>query len=136
MLCPPNVIIEWRVRLGTYDPGVDGPWRVAVWRYNWREVRDAVIDINVKEYPVHNYYEELKERKEDYTADEVPEAGVLALARGLVEARELRPLEGETAAHRVDRAASEIYRLSATSWRQHIVDRSDREIIFRDPSKW
>ncbi len=39
-------IIDWRIKLGRYESSTDGAWRSGVWRDNWRDVRDKMIDIN------------------------------------------------------------------------------------------
>lgn len=125
-------IIEWRVRLGRFQPDIDGEWRAAVWRDTWRDVREEVAAINAKDYPDPR---SVRERNvpagDDYTADEAPSGGMLALARRIIEARELRPHPNKYADDRREKAkavARELLGLAKGPWRDYIVQRSGRPL--------
>jgi hypothetical protein len=139
-------IVEWRIKLGRYLADVDGPLRAAVWRDNWRDVREALVATNAKEYP-----ERLRGLPpgERHSPQLSVEEGVLVLAERLMVERRITPWEHmRKEAARLDaeggynpgaalvmayQVGNELYRLAQGPWRGYIVERSGKAFQLHFP---
>ncbi len=104
-------IIEWRMRLGKYNPAIDGRWRASVWKENWRDVRERLTDINRE------------------NAALPPAEGLKALALQLISDRKLTARSGELEADLVSRVERDLKRLAQGPWKEHITQVSGRPFV-------
>ncbi|NMC06567.1 MAG: hypothetical protein GYA24_15225 [Candidatus Lokiarchaeota archaeon] len=110
------------MQFGTFSPEVDGRVRAAVWRDNWRDVRDAIPEINRKDY--HIMGDDLP-----FTIVRDPSVEWDALTRRIITDRNLRPRgQHESEAARIYSVACQISRVANSVWRSYIEKESGKPL--------
>jgi hypothetical protein len=114
-------IIEWRIKLGKHTADIDGPWRAAIWRDNWRDVRDAVAAINGKDY---TFPTRPRLPRGDRLEPFIVLAERLMAERGITQPDDVLRSCDDPAFETAVRIAQDILRLAKGPWRAYIEARS------------